>query len=120
MRREHPRTTRTDTLFPYTTLFRSMYWLHASLAAEREGKGDEDDNDNGDKGKAGIANRRSAKPAPVSAERPRRVGYTATFEVLPSSQRSALPSAMSASPAVRVLLPATLDELPPIDRKSVV
>src|SRR3546814_3555321 len=35
MRRRPPRSTRTDTLFPYTTRFRSVRALHAQLAAGR-------------------------------------------------------------------------------------
>src|SRR3546814_13537111 len=34
MRRRPPRTTRTDTLFPYTTLFRSIVLLIQQLAAQ--------------------------------------------------------------------------------------
>src|SRR3546814_2420181 len=33
MIRRPPRSTRTDTLFPYTTLFRSSYWLEGCSAA---------------------------------------------------------------------------------------
>src|SRR3546814_21072273 len=32
MQRRPPRSTRTDTLFPYTTLFRSQHWLNRSDA----------------------------------------------------------------------------------------
>src|SRR3546814_2210816 len=44
MRRRPPRSTRTDTLFPYTTLFRSAVLAREALAemlvdAEREGRG---------------------------------------------------------------------------------
>src|SRR3546814_20805582 len=35
MKRRPPRSTRTDTLFPYTTLFRSLYALVAASLAER-------------------------------------------------------------------------------------
>src|SRR3546814_2791440 len=35
MIRRPPRSTRTDTLFPYTTLFRSLSWRHFLLRARR-------------------------------------------------------------------------------------
>src|SRR3546814_3629474 len=38
MIRRPPRSTRTDTLFPYTTLFRSFYRRPARLAAEHMGR----------------------------------------------------------------------------------
>src|SRR3546814_14721020 len=38
MRRRPPRCTRTDTLFPYTTLFRSAIWLPAHTGADAEGQ----------------------------------------------------------------------------------
>src|SRR3546814_9153985 len=34
MIRRPPRSTRTDTLFPYTTLFRSVYWIDQTSAAK--------------------------------------------------------------------------------------
>src|SRR3546814_18540140 len=39
IRRRPPRSTRTDTLFPYTTLFRSRPALHAAHAGDRPGGG---------------------------------------------------------------------------------
>src|SRR3546814_11635334 len=36
MIRRPPRSTRTDTLFPYTTLFRSLIWKFPSLKAQAE------------------------------------------------------------------------------------
>src|SRR3546814_14781114 len=35
MIRRPPRSTRTDTLFPYTTLFRSVWWLRLGIRIER-------------------------------------------------------------------------------------
>src|SRR3546814_7002334 len=34
-----PRSTRTDTLFPYTTLFRSSQWLCGAVESDRRGDG---------------------------------------------------------------------------------
>src|SRR3546814_17991531 len=38
MIRRPPRSTRTDTLFPYTTLFRSSQWFEASGVGEQRGQ----------------------------------------------------------------------------------
>src|SRR3546814_13389762 len=40
MIRRPPRSTRTDTLFPYTTLFRSKCWLYLGHASELPNPGD--------------------------------------------------------------------------------
>lgn len=76
-------TTRTnaDGVFAVTWPQAGMYWLNASLGGGREGKGEDDDNDG--KGEPDVASKARSKPAPVGGERPRRVGYSATFEVLP-------------------------------------
>src|SRR3546814_1628638 len=39
MIRRPPRSTRTDTLFPYTTLFRSPMWLFDQIACHRQAAG---------------------------------------------------------------------------------
>lgn len=70
-----------DGSFTVTWPQAGMYWLHAAPGSERDGKDDEDEHDS--KAKTGTASKRSDKPAPASTERQRRVGYTATFEVLP-------------------------------------
>lgn len=74
-------TTDADGAFTVTWPQAGMYWLNASLAGAREGKGEDDDNEG--KGKADAAGKRESRPAPANGERPRRVGYSATFEVLP-------------------------------------
>src|SRR3546814_16778069 len=43
MRRRPPRSTRTDTLFPYTTLFRSQYFTCGKIAAAIAERLSEDD-----------------------------------------------------------------------------
>src|SRR3546814_12578908 len=61
MRRRPPRSTRTDTLFPYTTLFRSTVFLHCFTTAARPIRRETD------RGKI------LEKPVPRSFQRPLRM-----------------------------------------------
>src|SRR3546814_19259328 len=69
MIRRPPRSTRTDTLFPYTTLFRSA-WAHDGSCADREGAGFRHDRATARTGRGPLCSRCFAYPLGSQDSRP--------------------------------------------------